>query len=86
MVTLTLNAVNPSVDSSGLIRCRRHEVNLWICGQFGERKWNAGPWMEMDADHPASGIKTFLCDLSFYRRALSQVVSGGYCLGGGRQV
>jgi hypothetical protein len=52
MATVILETVDPSVDSSGLTRCRRHEALVWICVMFGEEsKWNAGPWMEMDADH-----------------------------------
>ena len=35
MATLILDAVYPSVDSSGLTRCCRHEAFLWICASFG---------------------------------------------------
>lgn len=62
MATFILDAVDPSVDSSGLTRCCRHEVCIRI--RFGEMQWSAGPWMEMDADHQPASVDEALREIS----------------------
>lgn len=52
MATFILEAVDPSVDSSGLTRCCRHGAIVWrIRVKLGDSTRNAGSWRELEADH-----------------------------------